>query len=46
MEDIRAMERETKALLDSKVPKLRWPNAPFFFEFFNPTLLCCIFKPL
>ena len=35
MEDIRAMERETKALLDAKVPELCWLNLPFFAAF-NP----------
>lgn len=34
MEDIRAMERETKALLDAKVPELCWLNLPFFAAFY------------
>lgn len=29
MEDIRTMERETKALLDAKVPQLCRLNSPF-----------------
>jgi hypothetical protein len=38
MEDIRTMERETKALLDAKVPQLCRLNSPFFAAF-NPALL-------
>jgi hypothetical protein len=37
MEDIRTMERETKALLDAKVPSLCRLNSPFFAAF-NPAL--------